>query len=277
MAQIQQLQQENLDLKTSVSMLLRDLFNHVQGNLDSMPRLELLFMASDKASEMVAEVKEALLQGLDHRTGVQEARLEKYQKELQKLESEHATSDESGKSVLHDLKRMFKEGKELLRLNEELQIQDRGDLEHQRQVLAQDQKAVDQAKKQLLISAMTGQFDEEEFQVEEGPSWSLGNANFTLGDSNTTLVRTPRQVGPSSRPPSQPSSRSQSRNRSSVTALRKQRPRSVNLSPQRNLSLTSGSPAAIASRPSTYLKGKRSGSVSPSSVSRYLSCIANGL
>jgi hypothetical protein len=143
---------------------------------------------------------------------------------------------------------------------EEETAQTASDLETQRLEISRERRALDLTRKQFMTATIVGQqdFDWEQLGAEDaGPSWSFGNATFTLsaasGVTSAVGVSGLRPPTPVRTLPSRPhsraaaSSRTQSATRSpsrrptgasgastpSGTAARKPRPKSAHFSPQR--------------------------------------------
>ena len=194
--------------------------------------------------------------------------------------------------VLRDLREMFRDGKRLLELNQELQREETAKIEREKREVARRRADAEREAKRLLLllsSSSSSSYPDDDdvpFEVEPGPMWSHGNATCTLpvrGAVGAGVLQVGKQQQPAlrrqssgSRPPSRPGSQPGSRSASTVrdhkspsvaaapsSGPRKQRPRSAYLSPQGRLSVAaSGAPTAattIRKSPVTTSSGQGSG------------------
>ena len=190
-----------------------------------------------------------------------------------------------------DLKRLFDEGQNLLRLNRDLLEAEKVEIDSSREELERERAELEEHKRRVLNGLVSGHRgpNPDWSVVEEGPLWSLGNPAFTVvtsGDpADLVTSSSGLLIGPdyNSRPPSRcPSSSRNSpapaRNvtSSSGSSLRRRRrhqhpqpnpnnnkgnrPRSATFSPQR---LKLKHPAAAGPPPSGII---RPGSMSPGVV-----------
>ena len=87
--------------------------------------------------------------------------------------------------VLRDLREMFRDGKRLLELNQELQREETARIEREKREVARRRADAEREAKRLLLllSSSSSSYpdgDDVPFEVEPGPMWSHGNATCTL-------------------------------------------------------------------------------------------------
>ena len=257
-----------------------------------------LSVGGDALTKLCSDVISAARERLDpeKQDNRMRARLREYEEQLLAQDGNMAKCEGNTK-VLNELKKMFRDGKELLRLNQQLQDSELFQLEKAKKEVLAEREDLDAYRKHFLLTASSvaidGSSDREDaasFDVDAGPAWSWSNANCTLPFSGGVssagygISIGPKTPGSSSRPPSRPQSRPGSRShsqvrdgkgrtspsvhnsggmtvmRSSAGVARRQRPRSTNISPQRRISL--GSLAVV----SPLAGGPRSGSSSPAAA-----------
>ena len=239
---------ENVDLQSQIAKLLQDFTQLVCPKDDGMIRAITslpLGIGGDGLTKLCSEVVEAARDRLDPEKQENRMRekLREYEEQLLAQEAVMAKSEGNTK-VLNELKKMFRDGKELLRLNQQLQDSELFQLEKAKKEVLAEREDLDSYRKHFLLSvsataaAAPNETDGESldsdttpvpFDVGTGPVWSWANASCTLpfagGVSSTgygiTIGPKPPQVGSSSggtssRPPSRPHSRPGSRSHSQV-------------------------------------------------------------
>ena len=144
----------------------------------------------------------------------------------EKMASAKENSGAENDTVFKELKEMFENGKELLRVNYQVLEQEKKEVAKMRQDLEHEKQELDKVKKQIL----TAEFLTSEpvaWNVDTSvPSWSQGHANLTIANSKNGQADQQayqvQSVAPSgsarhhgsSRPPSRPGSKPGSRSQS---------------------------------------------------------------
>ena len=148
-----------------------------------------------------------------------------------KQQGEDTDNKDDNFFVLKELKEMFEDGKELLRVNHKVLEEEKREVAKMRQDLQHEKQELEKVRKLMLAADFLGGDSQSTmWNIDSGPSWSQGHATLTI-PTNVKIcgasAEQPYQInsmviggsgrhggGGASRPPSRPGSKPGSRSQS---------------------------------------------------------------